>query len=150
MQRRADGVHGVALRHGGKEIGLALDGRGAAAAEGYACGHPAERIAQSHHGAAMQHAAPIAQILTHRQLGLGTLGRALEHVHAEKFGEGRQLGEGRGVGHCRYLVECCLVGRVGGLSMTGLSMSPAGCQPTHLESLELFATTPPRARSSAG
>jgi len=76
------------LRHAGKEIGLALDGRGAATVgKAHSRRHPAEHIAQGHHRAAMQHAAAVAQLFAHRQLGFGAFGRAMEHIHAEEPGE---------------------------------------------------------------
>src|SRR5260370_902557 len=63
VQRHADRMRGVASGHRGKEVGLALDRRGAAAVgKAAACRHPAERIAQRHHYAAVQHAAARAEI----------------------------------------------------------------------------------------
>src|SRR5262249_31301310 len=75
VQRHADRPRGIALRHGGKEIGLALDGRGAPAI-GQAAhrSHSAERVAQSHDRSAVQHAAPVAQLLAPNELGLAPLG----------------------------------------------------------------------------
>jgi len=63
--------------------------------------HPAECIAQRHHGAAVQHAAAIAQLFAHDELGLGAFGRAMQDVDAEEFGEGGEIGDG----HDRSLVE---------------------------------------------
>jgi hypothetical protein len=49
--------------------------------------HPAEHVAQRHDRAAMEHAAAIAQLRAHGQLGFGAFGRAMEHIHAEELGE---------------------------------------------------------------
>ena len=90
MQRHADGVRGVAFRYGGKEVGLALDRRGAATVgKADARRHPAERVAQRHDRAAMEHAATVAQLRAHGQLGFGAFGRAMEDIHAEEPGECR-------------------------------------------------------------
>src|SRR5262249_43253131 len=81
---RGTGARGVALRHAGKEIGLAFDGRGApTVGKADSRRRPAEHIAQGHHRAAMKHAAAVAQLLAHRQLGFAAFGRAMEHARLD-------------------------------------------------------------------
>ena len=45
----------------------------------------------------MEHAAAVAQLLAHGQLGFGAFGRAMEDIHAEEPSECREVGDG----HCR-------------------------------------------------
>ena len=97
LQRHADGVRGVALRLGGKKFGLALDGCGAAAVgKADPRRHPAQHIAQGHHCAAMEHAAAVAQLRPHGELGFGAFGRAMEEIYAEEPGECGEIRDGHG------------------------------------------------------
>jgi hypothetical protein len=44
----------------------------------------------------MEHAAAVAQLRAHGQLGFGAFGRAMEHIHAEEPGECGEIGDGHG------------------------------------------------------
>ena len=80
VRPRCSGValraHRIALRHRRKEIGLALDRRGVAAFRQIGERELRARgIADRHHDAAMQHAAAVAHVLVHHELGLHAIGR---------------------------------------------------------------------------
>src|SRR4029453_6257617 len=44
----------------------------------------------------MEHAAAVAQLGTHGQLGFGAFGRAMEEIHAEEPEERGEIGDGHG------------------------------------------------------
>jgi hypothetical protein len=101
MERDADRMRRVTARQGGKEIGLALDGCGAAAFGEAAPGrHPAKGIAQRHDRAAMEHAAPIAELFPHDQPCLASCGRAKDNRYAQEPAERGNVGSY----HCLFLL----------------------------------------------
>ena len=75
MQGRAFGARHIPQRNGREKIRLALDrGRPRALGQVLHGRERAERIGQRHHGAAMEHSRPRAQVLAHLELGLYPLG----------------------------------------------------------------------------
>src|SRR5215469_13605903 len=90
VQRRAFGPGDIADRNAGEKIGLAFDGRGAAAfgqiGDG---GSSAEIVGQRHNCAAMKRAKAVVQFLADRKLGDDFVTRNMRHLHADQGGERR-------------------------------------------------------------
>ena len=90
MQRRALGARGFADRNGGKEIGLALDGRGTGALRQiHHRGDAAEIVGERHDGAAVQNVRDGCEFVANGKFGLDAFRRNVGELDAEKFGERR-------------------------------------------------------------
>src|SRR5947207_5902678 len=92
MKRSALGVRDVAHWNAGEEIGLAFNGRRAAALRQIGDrGGAAEIVGERHDGAAVQRTETIVEVLANGQFGNDLVRRNVDYSHAEQSGEWRLL-----------------------------------------------------------
>ncbi len=93
VQRCAGADHRLPAAAGAEEIGLRFDGRRASPLRhGERGSAGAERVGESHHGAAVEDAGQGAEFIAHRQFGAHEIGAGLEEAQPEQGGE--QAGRG--------------------------------------------------------